>query len=83
MGKFRKRPVVVYAEQFWPDKPLPFHASAVVEYDGEFYVTTIHGERATLEPGDWVILEPRGFNCAYPCKPDIFAATYEPVEDAP
>jgi len=22
-----------------------------------------------------------GFNRAYPCKPDIFEATYEPVED--
>lgn len=80
MAKFRKRPVVVEAQQFWPDKPLPFYASPIVCYDGEFYVTTIHGERATLTPGDWVILEPRGLNRAYPCKPDIFEATYEPVD---
>lgn len=80
MSKFRKKPVLVEAEQFWPDKPLPFRDRAVVEYDGDFFVITIHGERANLAPGDWVILEMRGEDCAYPCKPDIFAATYEPVE---
>lgn len=43
------------------------------------YVVTIHGERATLAPGDWVIREPDGEHY-YPCKPDIFEATYEAVE---
>jgi hypothetical protein len=42
-----------------------------------------HGWIDTLEgghivcPGDWVITGVKGEN--YPCKPDIFAATYEPV----
>lgn len=29
-------------------------------------------------PGDWIITGVQGEK--YPCKPDIFAATYEPVE---
>lgn len=30
------------------------------------------------EPGDWIIRGVKGE--LYPCKPDIFAATYDPVE---
>jgi len=30
--------------------------------------------------GDWIIRGVKGE--FYPCKPDIFAATYEPVEEA-
>ena len=30
------------------------------------------------DPGDWIIKGIKGE--FYPCKPDIFAATYEPVE---
>lgn len=42
-----------------------------------------HGWIDTLEgghvvcPGDWIITGVKGEH--YPCKPDIFAATYEPV----
>ena len=45
-----------------------------------------HGWIDTLEgghrvcPGDWIITGVKGER--YPCKPDIFAATYEPVGDA-
>lgn len=44
-----------------------------------------HGWIDTLEgghivcPGDWIITGVKGEN--YPCKPDIFAATYEPVSE--
>jgi hypothetical protein len=31
-------------------------------------------------PGDWIITDEQGK--WYPCKPDIFAATFEPVEDS-
>lgn len=34
----------------------------------------------TARPGDWIITGVKGER--YPCKPDIFAATYEPA-DAP
>jgi hypothetical protein len=44
-----------------------------------------HGWIETLEgghivcPGDWIITGVKGEH--YPCKPDIFAATYEAVEE--
>lgn len=51
----------------------------------KFYVTTAHGQTVTLSDGDWVIPEPSGSHviafAADPVKPDIFAATYEPVGD--
>ena len=42
-------------------------------------VRTAHGEIAVVRHGDWIIPEkdPGRF---YPCKPDIFAATYEAAE---
>lgn len=75
--KFRKKPVVVDAE--WFRGPGDAHNPRGVMTDERgCYVTTAHGQRAYLSPGDWVIAEPdgRGF---YPCKPDVFAATYEPA----
>jgi len=86
MSKFRKRPVIVEAVQWCgATATVPGVTSTWVE-DGQtmrggsylHYVVTAHGQRAYLEPGDWVITEPenRGF---YPCKDDIFRATYEPV----
>lgn len=38
------------------------------------------GDGRTVCPGDWIITGVAGEH--YPCKPDIFAATYEPVEGA-
>lgn len=44
---------------------------------GELVIRTLEGDmRATY--GDWIIRGVQGE--FYPCKPDIFAATYEPVE---
>jgi hypothetical protein len=44
-----------------------------------FDVRTAHGEIAVVRHGDWIVPEaiPGRF---YPVKPDVFAATYEPVE---
>lgn len=36
------------------------------------------GGRKTCLPGDWVITDEKGEK--YPCKPDIFEATYEPAD---
>lgn len=44
----------------------------------ELTVTTIHGEPAIVRHGDWIIPEPMPGRF-YPCKPDIFAATYDEV----
>ena len=86
MAKYRKKPVVIEAEQFWPDvKP---HPEGVDEYikerkeDEQGYVSTWYGWRIeTLEgphevtPGDWIITGVASE--VYPCKPDIFEATYD------
>ncbi len=80
MSKYRKKPIVVEAEQFVVGSAsLPHAARGVCCLDdGRWYVRTAHGEDATIVDGDWIILEPdrRG---AYPCKPDIFAEIYEPA----
>ena len=46
-------------------------------------LNTIHGDgeqMVPLEPGDWVIPELDGKHF-YPCKPEIFAVTYEQVRE--
>lgn len=91
--KFRKRPVVVEAEQWFPGKDVEgvFMEKSVAHIGGRGHgaqtfpqipraaVRTIHGQVAYLESGDWVITEPDGIH-HYPCKPEIFNNTYEPVE---
>lgn len=58
-------------------------ASDTCGEDGPTYIAldvrTVHGEIATVRHGDWIIPEkaPGRF---YPCKPDVFAETYEPVD---
>lgn len=91
MAKYRKRPVVVDAEQYTgPDgvpaghelPPVPggvkWHTTehAGIRYA---YVVTIHGQDTPVSPGDWIITEPDGVH-HYPCKPAVFAATYAPEE---
>jgi hypothetical protein len=77
MAKYRKKPIVIEAEQFFADKPLPFREDGACNWNGEYwYVVTAHGQETKIVDGDWIIPEPdgRGF---YPCKDDIFQATYE------
>ena len=69
--KFRKKPVVIEATQWFKDGDHP-----AVD-DG--LIGTLEGYMA-VTPGDWVITGVKGEH--YPCKPDIFEMTYEPVEDA-
>lgn len=45
--------------------------------DVRMHVCTSEGEMCAA-PGDWIIKGIKGE--LYPCKPDIFAATYDPVE---
>lgn len=122
MSKFRKKPVVIEATQWFKngDHPLDY-AKERVGFDGEVLRTWPaeyakdydwegdivrryrtpqldgqtpckhcgqimhnHGWIETLEgghivcPGDWIITGVQGEN--YPCKPDIFNATYEAAE---
>lgn len=120
--KFRKKPVVIEATQWFKngDHPMDysapysgFQAGQNVEYPPEFrkanswegkvvryfrhpnvpgdercghcnQIMHNHGWIDTLEgghivcPGDWIITGVQGEH--YPCKPDIFEATYEVAE---
>ena len=105
MAKFRKKPVVIEAEQWFKngdhseDGPSNKEGQIVRRYRNpdrsgddicdRCYQSTnrctfpmsLHGWIDTLEgghvvcPGDWIITGVKGEK--YPCKPDIFEATYE------
>lgn len=93
MPMFRKKPVVVEAVRFTDqpseiDGPEPQWYSAahtidrgdvgsVTYADGTLRICTLEGEM-TASPGDWIVRGIKGE--IYPCKPDIFAATYELVQ---
>jgi hypothetical protein len=80
MPIFRKRPLAVQADQWFPGREVA-GVAAEPRPGGDpprHYVVTIHGQRAYLEPGDWVIAECDGIH-HYPCKQDVFKATYVPA----
>lgn len=82
--KFRKKPVEVEAIQFdWNAD----NWRACCQFIGAQYweeaetppyllIDTLEGQMM-VSPGDWIIKGVKGE--FYPCKPDIFEATYEPV----
>ena len=120
--KFRKKPIVIKATQWFKNGDHPhdydapvsgFDCGEIVEFgsahqkkynwegqivrryrvpelDGQTickhcrHIMHWHGWIETLEgghiacPGDWIITGVQGER--YPCKPDIFEATYEPAE---
>lgn len=80
--QYRKKPVIVEVLQFtaigvidW-DKIYEF-CPDVRPRNGELYIKTIEGEMH-VSPNDYIIKGVKGE--FYPCKPDIFEATYEAVE---
>lgn len=81
--KFRKKPVVVKAVQWEGDNvdevnALIAGAGGTVEFYEDYgLVYTLEG-LMRANKGDWIILGVAGE--LYPCKPDIFEATYEKVE---
>lgn len=81
---FRKRPVVITACQYVQGKSeevLRFTSGQATWDDvvnkGTLVIHTLEGTM-TVSVGDWVIRGVQGEY--YPCKPDIFAATYEEVQ---
>ena len=80
MMKFRKKPVVIEAFRLGFDI-IPDWASneTGIVYGSHFAdIPTLEGTmRASL--GDWIIKGVKGEQ--YPCKDEIFMATYEPVEE--
>jgi hypothetical protein len=90
---FRKKPVVVEAMQFaggwrasgqaileWTKgNGIVWRSNGTGDAGGVLASRTLEGEMIA-NPGDWIIRGVKGE--LYPCKPDIFDATYEPAEMA-
>lgn len=79
--KYRKKPVVIDAVQ-WNgvlQTAIDFVESefSIDDATHSLYILTLEGEMEA-RIGDWIIRGVQGEH--YPCKPDIFEATYEPVE---
>lgn len=66
--KYRKKPVVIEASQWHKEGDHP------AVFNGQ--VQTLEGP-LNVSPGDFIICGVKGE--FYPCKPDVFAATYEPA----
>ena len=84
MARYRKKPIVIEAEQYSAygclAKGMCNSQSCCVVGNNQPHVHTIHnGQMVLLEVKDWIIPEPDGIHF-YPCKPDIFEATYEKVD---
>lgn len=83
MAKYRKRPLVIEAFQWQGEEHPPFERLCVGrdELSVNHYnlvIPTLEGIMYADE-GDWIITGIKGE--IYPCKPDVFEQTYEPVED--
>lgn len=79
--KYRKKPVVIEAVQWNGSGSLnnipQWYKDAGIKIIGvHLYIETLKGTM-TANIGDWIIRGVKGE--IYPCKPDIFAATYEKV----
>ena len=91
-GRYRKRPVEVEA-MLWDGSlaaihdidewiGLPFEKRELVWQASEergvtdVVIRTLEGDMS-VSPGDWIIRGIQGE--LYPCKPNIFTQTYEPV----
>jgi hypothetical protein len=85
---FRKKPVVVEAHRVPVEgvrhqarayaRALGEWCGAEVHDDGSLLIITLEGDMRA-DPGDWIIKGVQGE--FYPCKPEIFLATYERVAD--
>ncbi len=76
--KFRKKPVIIEATQWFKDgdhQAVSSFETPNEDMQGFGWINTLEGGHI-VTPGDWIITGVKGEH--YPCKPDIFAATYEP-----
>lgn len=93
MARYRKRPVEVDAIQWTgenivdvmgfmhPQQPVHVNNLSHMRFtnaDDLVGIETLEG-LMVANKGDWIIRGVQGE--FYPCKPDIFAATYEPAEE--
>lgn len=86
--KFRKKPVVIEAWQFdgceqsareilalaGPNSGIEHRRTTHFEHPHILVIATLEGEMRAFR-GDWIIKGVKGE--FYPCKPDVFEATYE------
>ena len=84
MAKYRKKPVVIEAIEFTGDNADEVGRFAgldafIAGREKALNIKTLEGS-LKVSPGDYVIRGVSGEH--YPCKPDIFWQTYEPVEDS-
>lgn len=89
MSKYRKKPVVIEAELYElqgdefeldqaQDRIADFMGTnLVITADDAIAIKTLEGTMFA-DKGDWIIKGVKGE--FYPCKPDIFEATYEPAD---
>ena len=92
MANYRKKPVVIEVRELTDDNAKDIcdwmHSRQIVDGspilgvginpDGTVVIQTLEGDMLA-DIGDWVIRGVQGE--FYPCKPDIFADTYELVAD--
>jgi hypothetical protein len=79
MSKWRKKPIVIEATQWFKDGDHSAVQGPFNFQTGEspkFFISTLEGPMRVTH-GDWIITGIDGE--VYPCKPDIFEATYEPA----
>jgi len=75
--RFRKKPIVIEARVNRGQTTASWCNGQLCK-DGRILVSTLEGTM-TASKGDWII---KGINGEfYPCKPDIFAKTYDEVEE--
>lgn len=80
MAKFRKKPVIIEAIQ-WTGNNLEEIKDFMGYYESakkNLIIHTLEG-KMIAQVNDWIIHGVQGEY--YPCKPDIFEKTYEPVVD--
>lgn len=88
MPRYRKKPVEIEAFQYHygADSHTASYPKWLMDavllgaitdnLNGKIMIQTLEG-KMTVDDGDFIIQGIKGE--LYPCKPDIFAATYEPV----
>ena len=76
MSKYRKKPIVVEAEQFFRGKKMSPKFENAIDRSLE-WIDTLEGPQL-ISDGDWIIEGTSGE--FYPCKPKIFKQVYEAIE---
>lgn len=86
MAKYRKKPVIIEAEQWFPGIKIENVEHSVKKLGCDISFRDLYGEnyalldtgdgRVLIESGDWIITECKK---KYPCKPDIFEKTYDRI----